>query len=233
MLRDETDIEIIGMPASGRQALEAINKLSPDLVFLDIQMPELDGFGVLAQMRPQHTPVIVFVTARDDYALKAFDVHAVDYLVKPCTRDRLLTALHRAREQFQNREGNEVQQRLTSLLDDLKSEPKRMERLAVKSNDRVLFLRLADIDWVESADNYVKLHVGNVAHMSRETMTALEAKLPSDRFTRISRSAIVNMEQIKELQPMFHGEYVVILRNGERLILTRSYRGKLQQLGLS
>ena len=219
MLKDEPDIEVVGMPASGPEAVEAIHSLSPDLVFLDVRMPELDGFGVLAQIDPSRMPAIIFVTANDDFALRAFDVHAVDYLVKPCTKERFHTALQRARRQIQRNEAGATQQRLTALLEDLKAQPRLAERLP-------------DIDWVEAADNYVKLHVGSEAHMLRETMTSLENKLPAERFLRISRSAMVNIEQIKELHPMFHGEYVVILRNGARLTLTRGYRDKLQRLGL-
>jgi len=233
MLKDEPDIEIVGMPASGLEAVQAINSLSPDLVFLDVRMPELDGFGVLAQIDPARMPVIIFVTANDDFALRAFDVHALDYLVKPCTMDRFQTALDRARRQIHRNQARDIQRRLTALLEDLKAQPKLAERLPVKSEGRIIFLRLTDIDWVEAADNYVKLHSGNEAHMLRETMTALEQKLPLDRFLRISRSAMVNIEQIKELHPMFHGEYIVILRSGVRLTLTRGYRDKLQRLGLS
>jgi len=233
MLKDEPDVEIVGMPASGLEAVKSINSLSPDLVFLDVRMPELDGFGVLAQIDPARMPVIIFVTANDDFALRAFDVHALDYLVKPCTMDRFQTALHRARRQIHRNQARDIQRRLTALLEDLKAQPKLAERLPVKSEGRIIFLRLTDIDWVEAADNYVKLHSGSEAHMLRETMTALESKLPSDRFLRISRSAMVNIEQIKELHPMFHGEYIVILRSGTRLTLTRGYRDKLQRLGLS
>src|SRR5215471_1298288 len=233
MLKDEPDIEIVGMPASGPEAVEAINTLSPDLVFLDVRMPELDGFGVLAQIEPARMPMIIFVTANDDFALRAFDVHALDYLVKPCTVDRFQTALHRARRQINRNQARDIQRRLTALLEDLKVQPKLAERLPVKSEGRIIFLRLTDIEWVEAADNYVKLHLGNEAHMLRETMTALEHKLPPDRFLRISRSAMVNIEQIKELHPMFHGEYTIILRTGARVTLTRGYRDKLQRLGLS
>ncbi len=233
MLKDEQDIEIVGMPTSGSKAVEAINELKPDLVFLDVQMPELDGFAVLAQIDRTKMPVVIFVTANDDLALRAFDVHALDYLVKPCTPDRFQTALQRARDQIMRRQTKEIHQRLTALLDDVKTEPRQAERLAVKSEGRILFLKLNEVEWVEAADNYVKLHVGNESHLLRETMSALEAKLPKGRFLRISRSTIVNIEQIKELQPLFHGEYVVILRGGARLTLTRGYREKLRALGLS
>ena len=233
MLKNESDIDIIGMPASGLEAVEAINTLGPDLVFLDVRMPGLDGFGVLAQIDAARMPVIIFVTANDDFALRAFDVHALDYLVKPCTVDRFQIALHRARNQILRNQTGEIHQRLGALLEDIKAQPKLAERLPVKSEGKIIFLRLTDIDWIEAADNYVKLHAGQEAHMLRETLTALESKLPPARFLRISRSAMVNIEQIKELHPMFHGEYVVILRSGPRLTLTRGYRDRLQRLGLT
>src|SRR5438094_9560263 len=191
MLKDEPDIEIVGMPASGPEAVEAIHSLAPDLVFLDVRMPELDGFGVLAQIDAARMPIIIFVTANDDFALRAFDVHALDYLVKPCTMDRFQTALSRARNQIHRKQAGEIQRRLTALLEDLKEQPKLAERLPVKSEGRIIFVRLTDVDWVEAADNYVKLHVGNESLMLRDTMTALEAKLPSKRFMRISRSTMV------------------------------------------
>jgi two-component system LytT family response regulator len=228
----EPDIEIIGMAASGREAVESINQLAPDLVFLDVQMPELDGFEVVARIKLPRMPIIIFVTGRDDLALKAFEAHALDYLMKPCKLDRLKSAVQRARQQIQSNQNDEIQQNLHGLLNDLKAVSKYPERLAVKSNGRIVFLRLTDIDLVEAADNYVKLCVGKETHMLRETMTALEEKLPPDRFMRISRSTIVNIESVKELHPMFHGEYMVTLRNGTRVTLTRSYREQLRQLGV-
>jgi len=232
MLHFEPDIEIIGMATSGPEAVEVINRLAPDLVFLDVQMPELDGFGVVAQIKPARMPVIIFVTGHDDYALKAFEAHALDFLVKPCQLARLRSAVQRARKQILNNQSGEIQQKLDDLLQDLKDASKYPERLAVKSNGRIVFLRLTDIDLVEAADNYVKLYVGKETHMLRETMTALEEKFPPDRFVRISRSAIVNIESVKELHPMFHGEYMITLRNGTRVTLTRSYREQLRQLGV-
>lgn len=232
MLKDEADIEIVGLPATGREALDAIRELKPDLVFLDVHMPDLDGFGVLAQMPEQAAPAIIFVTANDDFALKAFDVHALDYVVKPVSEERLQRALRRAREQLRSRQSGELNQRLHALLNDLRSSPRQTDRLAVKTGGRVVFLRLSEIDWIEAADNYVKLHVANEAHLLRETMNALEQRLPTDRFLRVSRSAMVNVEQIKELHPMFHGEYVIVLRSGAKVTLTRTYRDKLPLLGL-
>jgi two-component system LytT family response regulator len=228
----EPDIEIIGMAASGREAVESINQLAPELVFLDVQMPEVDGFEVVAQIKLPRMPIIIFVTGRDDLALKAFEAHALDYLVKPCKMDRLKSAVQRARQQIQSNQNGDIQEKLDGLLNDLKAVSKYPERMAVKSNGRIVFLRLTDIDLAEAADNYVKLNVGKETHMLRETMTALEEKLPPNRFVRISRSTIVNIESVKELHPMFHGEYMVSLRNGARATLTRGYREQLRQLGV-
>ena len=233
MLEAEPEIELLGECADGRAAVEVIQKQSPDLVFLDVQMPELDGFGVLAALAGGPMPVVVFVTAHDKFALKAFEVHAVDYLLKPFDRERFQTALRRALDRLKQSQGDEINQRLSALLADLKPEAKLPGRMAVKVGGRVIFIKLEEIDWLEAADNYVNLHIGAEAHLLRETMAAMEAKLPEEKFLRISRSTIVNIDRIKELQPMFHGEYVVVLRSGAKLTLSRGYRDKLQQLGLT
>jgi two-component system LytT family response regulator len=236
LLGQETDIEVIGECADGREAITAIKKDSPDLVFLDVQMPEVDGFGVISALDRVAMPAIVFVTAYDKFALRAFDVHALDYLLKPFDRERFVKALDRARRHLQKRESDQLSARLGSLLEELKGAeeekpaPKYLDRLAVKSEGRVVLLKTDDIDWIEAADNYVSLHIGAESHLHRETMSSLETKLPSDKFIRISRSSIVNIDRIKELQPLFHGDHVVILRNGTRLTLSRTYRDKLNQL---
>jgi two-component system LytT family response regulator len=175
-------------------------------------------------------PAVVFVTAYDKFALRAFEVHALDYLLKPFDSERFKKALERARDRIQRRQTGELSHQVVELLADLKAGGKPMDRLAVKSGGKVLVLKLDEIDWIESADNYVDLHLGSESHLHRETMSALERKLPADKFMRISRSTIVNIERIKELQPLFHGEYTVILRNGARLTLSRSHREKLNQL---
>jgi len=230
LLHKEPDIEIICECADGRDAVAAIGKYKPDLVFLDVQMPELDGFSVLDQLDRRAMPAIVFVTAYDRFALRAFEVHALDYLLKPFDSGRFKKALGRVRERIQRQPSAELSRQVSEFLADLKPGPKQQNRLAIKSGGKVLFLKLDDIDWVEAADNYVNLHVGNESHLHRETMAALEARLPADKFMRISRSTMVNIEQVKELQPMFHGEYTVILHNGTRLTLSRGYREKLNQL---
>jgi len=233
ILRFEPDVEVIGTASNGREAIEAINRLQPDLVFLDVQMPELDGFGVVAGITIEKAPIIVFVTARDDCALKGFEAQALDYVVKPCQPARLHSAVQRARQQLQNHQGSDIRQKLDNLIQSLKGEPKYPERLAVKSNGRIICLKLAEIDMVEAADNYVKLYAGKQTHMLRETLGALEEKLPPARFVRISRSAIVNLESVQELHPLFHGEYLIALKNGGRATLTRSYREQLRQLGVA
>ncbi len=232
LLRSETDIELAGTATRGNEAVEAIHRLQPDLVFLDVQMPELDGFGVVNEIQGTHMPVIIFVTANDDFALKAFEVHALDYLVKPCSRDRFRVALRRARDQIQRDRTRELHARLSALLDRVQAIPPTAERVAVKSDGRIIFIRVADIDWIEAADNYVQLHVGDRTLLQRETMAAIETKLAPDRFLRINRSAIVNIERIRELEPTFHGEYTVVLRDGTRLTLTRGHRQALRNLGL-
>ena len=177
-------------------------------------------------------PAVIFVTAYDRFALKAFEVHAVDYLLKPFDKERFITALNRAIDQVKRQQAGELSQRLTAFLADVRPEqkPKQLDRIAVKSSGRVVFVKVDEIDWVEAADNYVSLHVGSENHLHRETMASIEGQLPPEKFMRISRSTIVNMERIKELQPLFHGEYTVILRNGTKLTLSRSYREKLDQL---
>ena len=232
LLRAEPDVEVVGEAKNGREGLELIRQLKPGLAFLDVQMPELDGFGVLAELKAEERPAVVFVTAFDKFALKAFEVHAVDYLLKPFDKERFQTALKRALEQIARSQPENVHEQLSALLQELRPAPQ-SDRLAVKSDGRVVFVKVTDVDWVEAADNYVSLHVGKDTHLLRETMTNIEQRLPREQFIRISRSTIVNLERIKELQPLFHGEYSVILRDGTKLTLSRSHRDKLQQLGLS
>ncbi|MGD9630269.1 MAG: LytR/AlgR family response regulator transcription factor [Pyrinomonadaceae bacterium] len=229
-LRDEAEMEIIGECGNGKDAIEAINRESPDLVFLDIQMPEKNGFDVIRSLNGSKLPAIVFVTAYDQYALQAFDVHALDYLLKPFTRERIHRAVSRARESIENRRLGNLDERLTSLIADLKSEKKYLERLVVKSTGRVFFLRTDEIDWIEAAGNYVKLHAGRETHMIRETMNGIEAKLDPDKFLRIHRSTVVHIDRIKELHPMFSGDYAVILRDGTELALSRNYRERFLEL---
>jgi two-component system LytT family response regulator len=231
LLAGEPEIELVAECADGREALENIQRETPDLIFLDVQMPELDGFEVLQRItgRP---PVVVFVTAHDKFALQAFEVHAVDYLLKPFDRGRFQLALRRAIQEVRHHDDRALQERHQALLNELRPPPKPLERLAVKSSGHIVFLKLTDIDWIGAAHNYVELHLGKESHLLRETLNAIEERLPADKFVRISRSAIVNIERIKELHPLFHGEYSVVLHNGTRVTLSRRYRDKLPQLGV-
>ena len=232
LLHKEDAVELIGECADGRTAIETIQKETPDLVFLDVQMPELDGFGVAEAMAAgaNKAPVIVFVTAHDKFALRAFEVHAVDYLLKPFDRERFQKALHRAIEQVRQRETGTLIAQQAALIASLKS-PKTEDRIAVKAGGLVVWVKLDEVDWIGSADNYAELHVGTKSHLLRETMAALEARLDSKRFVRISRSVIVNAPRIKELKRLFYGGCEITLQDGTRLTSSRRYRDKLKDLG--
>jgi two-component system LytT family response regulator len=230
-LTSERDLELIGECVEGREAVAAIQTLKPDLVFLDVQIPELDGFGVVKAIGIAEMPAVIFVTAYDRYALQAFDVNALDYLLKPYNRERFRKAVERARAQLSNGAKGELNERLLSLLENFKPEPPRhLERLMIKSSGRVFFLRTEELDWIEAEGNYLRVHAGRESHLLRETMNRLASKLDPDKFLRIHRSTLVNIERIKELQPLFSGDYVVILRDGKQLTLSRSYRDKLLEL---
>lgn len=230
LLKADSEIEIIGQCGDGQTAVEKIQKDKPDLVLLDVQMPELDGFAVVEAVGADNMPPVIFVTAHEKFALKAFDVHAIDYLLKPYDRERFETALGRAKDQLARSKSGDLQSKMTALLGEIKTQPKATNRLVVKTEGRVLLLKNEDVDWVEAADNYIILHVAADTHMLRETMTSIESRLPSEKFIRVNRSTIVNIDRIKELQPLFHGEYVIILKNGTKLTLSRGYREKLDQL---
>jgi two-component system, LytTR family, response regulator len=230
LLEAQDGIEVIGECSDGLQAIEVIESKQPELVFLDVQIPELDGVQVVERIGVEKVPVVVFVTAYDQYALQAFEVHAVDYLLKPFDEERFLKALARARQAVEARRSGEVNERLFALIRDLKAPPGFLERLVVKTSGRLFFLRVDEIDWIESSGNYVALHVGEENHLLRETMGGIEAKLDPARFIRIHRTSIVNIDRIKELQPLFHGEYEVVLRNGKTLTLSRGFRDRLQGL---
>ncbi len=240
-LASEPDVEIIAECANGIDAVSIIKERLPDLVFLDVQMPGLDGFGVVEAVGSEQMPTVIFVTAYDKYALRAFDIHALDYLLKPFDGERFSKALGRARVQINQASGAGINNRLLSLLADIKSgqesrvesseaKPKYVERLVIKSAGRISFLNVDEVDWIEAADNYVELHAGREAHLVRETMNALETKLDPAKFLRIRRSTIINIERIKELKPLFRGEYVIILKNGKELTSSRRYRHHLSRL---
>jgi two-component system, LytTR family, response regulator len=229
LLSQESDVEVVGQCSDGVQAVSAIQQLAPELVFLDVQMPAVDGFGVIREVGADRMPMVVFVTAYDEYALQAFEVHALDYLLKPFGRDRLQQCLDHARHQRDRRRAGELGKSLLALVQDYRPDQKKQDRLVVKSGGRVYFVRTEEIDWVEAAGNYVRLHMKDQSHLFRETMNQMEARLDPQRFFRIHRSRIVNTERIRELQPWFNGEYVVVLHSGAQLRLSRSYREKLEE----
>lgn len=224
LLKDDPDVAVVGECGTGREAIRLIQELSPDLVFLDIQMPEIGGFEVLQALGKEQPRAVVFTTAYNQHALKAFEVHALDYLLKPFTQARFAEALAHARTQLNGTRGLKPDSKLASLMENLRSEQSYLSRFVVRSSSRILLVSATDVDWIESADNYALLHVRGQTHLVRETMRALEEKLAPTSFQRISRSAIVNLSRIKELQPMGKGEYVVILGDGTRLSMSRGIR---------
>lgn len=230
ILETDSEIEIIGECASGEEAIEAIERQTPDLVFLDVEMPGKDGFAVLEELGPERIPAIIFVTAYDQYAVRAFEVYALDYLLKPFDQERFEKALMRAKAHIQNEKSENITERILSALEEIKSKPVHLERLVIKMNGHVLFVKTDDIDWLEAEGNYVRLHAGKESYLLRDTISALEGQLDPKRFVRVHRSAIVNVDRIQELQAWFHGEYRIILREGVQLTLSRSYREKLHEL---
>ena len=261
LLADDVDVDVVGECTNGRDAVLAIEDRKPDLVFLDVQMPELDGFAVVHAVGVDRMPVTVFVTAFDQYALKAFEAHALDYLTKPFDRERFETSLGRAKHQVRLRlamttasdttsaaiapmtslapdvpdaataalgqSAASLNERLVSLLSDLEKRQQYAERLVVKSAGRVTFLRVDEIDWIEAAGNYVRLHAGRDAHLLHEGLAALATRLDPSRFARIHRSTLVNLDRVREVQPWFHGDAIAILRDGTRLQVSRTYRSGL------
>jgi two-component system LytT family response regulator len=228
MLQDDPQVTIVGESCNGHEALEAIRTHSPDLIFLDVQMPELGGFEVLEALGKE-IPRVIFVTAYDQYAVRAFEVHALDYLLKPFDQERFDISWQRARAQILRDRGGGTDQRILALLEEMKAGNKYLERLVIKASGRIYFLETSEIDWIEAEGNYVSVHSAKKCHLLRETISSLEAQLDPRKFLRIHRSSIVRIGRIQELQPWFHGEYRIILQNGTQLTLSRNYRDKLQE----
>jgi two-component system LytT family response regulator len=225
------DLAVVGECEDGEAAVAAIAELRPDLVFLDIQMPGLDGFGVIDAVGPAQMPAVVFVTAYDEFALKAFEVNALDYLLKPVDEQRLQAAVARARARPPHADPDWTA-RLAAALQQTAGQgsPRWCRRLAIRGAGRVVLLDVADVDQIESAGNYVQVHQGRKQHLLRETMAGLEARLDPERFVRVSRAAIVNIGRVRELQPMFNGDFVVVLKDGTEVAGSRRYRDALRML---
>lgn len=239
LLERDGGVEIVGEAAGGVEAAELIRRAKPDLAFLDVQMPGGDGFAALSQLDAAVTPAVVFVTAYDEHALRAFEVNAVDYLLKPYDDTRFAAALQRGKDEVRRRQADVVNSRLTQLLDYLQQTGERAvapredvasDRILLKSSGEIFFLKADEIDWIEAEGDYMKFHVAGRAHLMRETMARLEARLDPKRFIRIHRSTIVNIDRLRKLSPSFAGEYAVILSDGTKLKLSRGYHERIASL---
>ena len=235
MLKDDPEVEIIGECANGKEALIALTAKSPDLLFLDIQMPEMDGFALLEALDSGQMPTVIFVTAYDRYAVRAFEVAAVDYLLKPFNHARLAKALRRAKSDLRDRSGADRSRQVIELLRQINARAEYLDRFVIKNNGRTLLVPANEVDWIEADGNYLLLHAGQLTHLLRETLQNLEQRLNPRKFLRIHRSAIVNLDRIKELQAHVNGEdQLVMLKDGSQLTLSRRYREKVSQaLGAS
>jgi two-component system LytT family response regulator len=227
LLEAEADIELVAVADTGADAVDAIRRLSPDLVFLDLQMPELDGFGVIAEIG-RAMPLTIFVTAYDEYALRAFDVHAFDYLLKPFGRERFQQALARARARLAEGREEQLARRLVSMVQEVGTPRQLPDRLMVKAGGRVVFMPLDELDAVESEGNYVRLHAGTRVHLVRETMASIELRLGHDRFCRVHRGWIVNLDRVRELRVRPNGEHELVTHEGRSYRVGRAYREAVQ-----
>ena len=224
-LAGEPEVQIVGECDNGIEAVASIRDLSPDLIFLDVQMPALDGFGVLETLKGERVPVVIFVTAYNEYAIQAFEVNALDYLLKPVNCTRLSKAVERAKSHLaQPQPVDDIDSRFRAMLEDIKAGSKFLKRLTIKLTGHTILLPTDEIDWIEGYGNYLKVHAGRESHLIRGTMQSLEAKLDPETFVRVHRSAIVNIEKIKEIYPRSNGDQDLVLQSGQQLMLSRKYR---------
>jgi two-component system, LytTR family, response regulator len=234
LLRSEPGVQVIAECQDGQQTIDAVKAQKPDLLLIDIKMPDLDGFQVLAQIAPDEMPVVVFTTAYDQFAIRAFEAHALDYVLKPFDGERLHHAIERARSEFLKLHDRDLTRRILDLIAK-NAEPKIQsrqvdDRMVIRSGGKVVFLDVSEIDWIEAAANYVKLNVGKESYLLREGIGSISERLDPDRFVRIHRSVIVNVRKIRELQPCESGEYIAVLKNGKELSCSRGYRIQVQRL---
>ena len=226
-LVNDPEIEIVGECGDGDKAVEEIKNLKPELVFLDVQMPGLDGFGVIEKIGIEQMPSVVFVTAYDEFAIKAFEVSALDYLLKPFEEEQLIRAVKRTKREVQKRQANDLNDHLRQLLATVKPEAKYLKRLIVKSGTQTILVQTEDIDWIGSAGNYLELHVGRETHLVRERISQMEQKLDPEKFARIHRSTIVNLDRVKTLKHLFNGDHLTILSDDTKLNMSRTFYEKL------
>lgn len=227
-LQEDPEVVVVG-DCIGVDAPALIKRAGVELLFLDVQMPEVDGFQVLAALRPEALPATVFVTAHDEYAVRAFEVHAIDYLLKPFDDARLLTALARAKQRLL-RDGAAPSRELMALLDERGRGQRYVERFLVRTRGKVVVVRTQDLDWIEAADYYATLHAGGEAHLIRQTMAELEGSLDPQKFVRVHRGAIVNVDRIREVHPLFRGDCTLVLTDGTSVRLSRTRRAELERL---
>jgi two-component system, LytTR family, response regulator len=230
LLNSECGVNVVAECKDGKQTIAAVEAHRPDLLLLDIQMPDLDGFQVQERIPADQMPVVIFTTAYDQYAIRAFETHALDYLLKPFNQERLHRALERVKAELLKSHEHSVKARILDLLGKTKPESARLRRLVIRTGGRVIFLELDEVDWIEAAANYVKLHVGKESYLLREGISHIAAKLDPERFVRIHRSSIVNVSRIRELQPCDSGEYIAVLRDGKELSCSRGCRPHLLKL---
>jgi two-component system LytT family response regulator len=234
LLKDFPEFQLIGECSNGTEALKAVKENLPDLVFLDVQMPEMDGLTLLEKIQKEHLPEIIFVTAYDQFAIRAFDFHAVDYLLKPFSKERFEKALSRVKERLSNHSTiNLAHRQISSLLENYQNKSAPLKRLFIKDKGKIILLEPETIDWIEADDKYLRLHTASgKSYLLRQTLNALEAELDAQAFARIHRSTIVNLARVRELNPLFNGEYVLILVNGTKLTLSRNYKNRFfEQFG--
>jgi two-component system LytT family response regulator len=231
LLSQDPEVSAIPEARDGREAVAAIRSSRPDLVFLDVQMPEMDGFAVVREIGAERMPPVVFVTAHDRFAIQAFEINAIDYLLKPVTEERFAQALAKAKTRLYSNPADEASRQIICLLESLASPRRYLKRLAVRTGGKTAFVDLEDVDWMEAAENYVQLHTGRANHLLHVAMNTIAKSLDPDVFLRIHRSIIINTTRIKELQPAGpHGEYVITLRSGVRLQSGRTYSEKLRAM---
>ncbi|HEX2190561.1 MAG TPA: LytTR family DNA-binding domain-containing protein [Longimicrobiaceae bacterium] len=229
LLEDEPDVEVVGECGDGAQAVAAIEAARPELVFLDVQMPEGGGFEVVRALGPERLPAVVFVTAYDRYAVQAFEVHALDYLLKPFDRERFRAAMQRARDALRRPAAGGPDPRLLALLEELRPAPRGLDRIPVRIGPRIRLVPVDEVDYFRAETNYVRLHLGDRSHLVRDTLSGVEARLDPARFLRVHRSLIVNLARVREVEPLFAGEYVLTLQDGTRLTSGRSFRARIQE----
>jgi two-component system LytT family response regulator len=230
LLADDPEIAAVHEAKNGREAVQRVREGRPDLVFLDVQMPEMDGFSVVQEIGPEQMPAVVFVTAHDRYAIGAFEINAIDYLLKPVTVERFAQSLARAKARLRISQSHREGLQIISLLETIASPPRYLKRMAVQSAGKTSFIGAEDVDWIRAAENYVELHVAQATHLLHVSMNTLEKSLDPEIFIRIHRSLIVNLRRVKQIQPASHGEYVLLLDSGARLQSGRTYHEKIRAL---